>query len=142
MVYDPQRRFVLAVVDTQSDGSELLVDPENLETVRREDVGAPRTIVDDILRRVRMFVQRPDWLAKMFVRRRVSYCFSGPTGSGKSFHLKLIATEVTDLVEELTGKRSSRPTLTGVKWTRQGSRKPTPRAKGSFCTNGNRPPSK
>jgi hypothetical protein len=47
----------------------------------------------------------------MQVRNRCSYLFCGSTGGGKSYHLKLLASEIHDLVEELTGERTSRLVL-------------------------------
>jgi ATP-dependent 26S proteasome regulatory subunit len=108
MLYDPQRRFVLAPVETRTDGSELLADPAKLGEVRREDVGAPKPVVGEIVDKVRQFVEYPDWAAKMRVRQRVSYLFVGGTGTGKSHTLKFIAHEVHDFCEQLTGVRISR----------------------------------
>jgi len=44
----------------------------------------------------------------MRVRQRMSYLFVGPTGTGKTFLLKILARELTDYIENLTGQRVSR----------------------------------
>jgi ATP-dependent 26S proteasome regulatory subunit len=108
VVYDPATQFVLAAIDTGSSGEELLVDPNSIANVRCEDVGAPKPVVGEILARARQFIERPDWIMRMNVRQRCSYLFVGGTGSGKSYHLKLIANGIHDLVEEYTGERASR----------------------------------
>lgn len=108
VVYDPVRQFAVAGIDSHSDGEELLCDPATIASVRRQDVGSPRAVVDEILDRVRQFIDHPDWIETMQCRDRASYLFAGGTGSGKSFHLKLIANEVHDMVEEYTGQRTSR----------------------------------
>jgi SpoVK/Ycf46/Vps4 family AAA+-type ATPase len=102
------KRFVTQVLDDKPTGEHLLADPNQMERLRREDVGAPKPVVDEILRRVRRFAVNPDWMVRMKARQRCSYFFVGGTGCGKSFHLKLIATEWHDLVEEITGTRASR----------------------------------
>ncbi len=108
VLYDPLRQIVLDTVETGSDGEELLVPPDKLETVRYEDVGSPHPVIEEILDRVIMTLEHPDWIQRMRARARCSYLFAGPTGSGKSFHLKLLATRIHDLVEQTTGQRSSR----------------------------------
>jgi hypothetical protein len=108
VVYDPVTRFAVSAIDTSAEGSELLVDPESLERITREQVGAPNQVIDDIMDRIFAFVEYPDWCRRMRVRNRCSYLFTGPTGGGKSYHLKLLARLLHDLVEQLTGERSSR----------------------------------
>src|SRR5262249_6130750 len=39
---------------------------------------------------------------------RMSYLFVGPTGTGKTFLLKILARELTDYIQDLTGQRISR----------------------------------
>ncbi|NLX99631.1 MAG: AAA family ATPase [Rhodopirellula sp.] len=108
VLYDAQRRFVLDLLDTDTDGSELLTDLAKLGAVRRSDVGAPKPIAGEIVDRVRQCFEHPDWVKTMHARQRCSYLLVGGTGCGKSFHLKLVAQEVHDLVEEITGERTSR----------------------------------
>ena len=102
------RKFVHTVIDTQSDGSELLVPPAELSKFSRQDLGAAHPILDEILFRMRMWVRHPEWIESMGARRRASYLLVGPTGGGKSTHLKVIAREQSDDIEELTGQRLSR----------------------------------
>ena len=108
VLYDPVRRFALQPVTSHSDGQELLFDCHKLQRIKREDVGACKPVVDEIINRVRQFVEHPEWIEKLGARQRCSYLFYGPTGGGKSHHLKLIATELHDLVEAVTGHRTSR----------------------------------
>jgi ATP-dependent 26S proteasome regulatory subunit len=108
VVFDPLRRFVLTNVDPQSKGEELLVDPAKLMNIRRKDVGSPKRVVDEIIERFRQFIDHPEWITNMQARKRCSYLFTGGTGTGKSFTLRLITTEVHDMVEEITGRRDSR----------------------------------
>jgi hypothetical protein len=108
VVYDPMTQFALAGIETGSNGEELLVDPSSIANVRRSDVGAPKPVVDAILSRARQYIEHPDWVERMQSRLRCSYMFVGATGGGKSYHLKLIANGIHDLVEQYTGERTSR----------------------------------
>jgi hypothetical protein len=108
VVYDPLTQFVLASIETGSDGDELLVDPATIAAVRRCHVAAPKRVIDEILQRVRLYITHPEWIDAMQARQRCSYLFVGGTGGGKSFHLKLLVNEIHDLVEQHTGQRTSR----------------------------------
>lgn len=108
VVFDPGNKFVLDVLDAESDGTELLVPVSTLDQISRKDVGAVPPVAQEILFRVKSVVTHADWSEKMNVRPTCSYFFAGATGTGKSFSLKLIARELTDYVEELTGRRISR----------------------------------
>jgi hypothetical protein len=108
MVYDALRNFVLEPAETATDGKELLLDLERVDAVRQQDVGAPKPVVDEILAHLKMFVEHPDWVKLMQARMRCSYLFIGGTGTGKSYTLRLIATEYGDFIEAVTGQRVSR----------------------------------
>ncbi|HEV3255656.1 MAG TPA: ATP-binding protein [Gemmataceae bacterium] len=111
VVYNPASHFVNEVIDTESDGEELLTDPSALAHVSRADLGAPHPILDEMLFRVKMWVRQPEWMTRMSCRPRTSYLLVGSTGTGKTMHLKVLARELTDFVEELTGCRTSRLVL-------------------------------
>ena len=68
VLYDPLRRFALHPVTTQSDGTELLFDVDQLQRMDREHVGACKPVVDEIIARVRQFIDHPEWIEKMGVR--------------------------------------------------------------------------
>jgi SpoVK/Ycf46/Vps4 family AAA+-type ATPase len=108
VVYDPLRRVVHQRIEGTSDGSELLTPLEVLDTVSRDLVGAIHPVVDEIRFLLMRNVQHPEWVARMNARNVQSYLFCGPTGTGKSLTLKLLAKEGADLAESLTGERMSR----------------------------------
>lgn len=107
VLYDATTRFVDQVVTNESDGDELLTDLESLDSVSREHLGAPHPILDDMMFRVRQGILYSHWAEQMGARVSASYLFSGPTGTGKTMHLKVLAREVTDFLEDLTGERTS-----------------------------------
>ena len=59
-------------------------------------------------RTLRGGVEQPHWWRALRIRSRCSYLWVGGTGTGKSYHLKLLTNEIHDLVESWTGIRSSR----------------------------------
>ncbi len=108
VVYDAERNFVVAEAQLECGGDDLLVDLAAVPEVRREDVGAPHPVVDEILDDIRIGAERKEWAELMGKRDRRSYLFVGITGGGKSHHLKLISTELHDWIEQQTGHRTSR----------------------------------
>jgi hypothetical protein len=108
VLYDSVRKFVLGPVTTRSNGDELLTNPQSLAAVRREDIGSLHPVVDEIRDRYLAAIEHPHWCRALQVRTRCSYLWVGGSGTGKSFHLKLLANEIHDIVESLTGIRSSR----------------------------------
>ncbi|HVS34805.1 MAG TPA: ATP-binding protein, partial [Gemmataceae bacterium] len=108
VVYDAPRRIVTHVLAGRSDGSELLTPLEALSKVSRKDLGAPHPVLEEMLFRLKMWATCPDWMKQMRARPRMSYLLTGPTGGGKTMHLKVLAAEIADLTEQLTGQRLSR----------------------------------
>lgn len=108
VIYDERHRFVLARANTETQGNELLADLNSLETVHRHQVGSPHPIAEQVVNHFRDAIEHPEWLKQLGSRDRKGYLFIGQTGGGKSYHIKLIATEVHDLVEQVSGKRQSR----------------------------------
>ncbi len=107
VIFDAATRFIDQVVHSGSDGEELLTDLDSLDSVSRADLGAPHPVLDDMLFRIRQDVLYPEWARQMGARLSASYLLSGPTGTGKTMHLKVLAREVADFLEDLTGERTS-----------------------------------
>ncbi len=108
VIYDEDHRFVLSRISTDTSGKELLSVLANLPIVRRHEVGSPHPIAQQVVNHFRDAIERPEWLEALGSRDRKGYLFIGQTGGGKSYHIKLIATEIHDLIEEHTGTRQSR----------------------------------
>lgn len=108
VIYDEKHRFVVGHAHTETKGEELLSNLDNLEIVHRHQVGSPNPIAEQVVNHFRDAVEHPEWLKALGSRDRKSYLFVGGTGGGKSYHIKLICTEIHDLVEHYTGHRESR----------------------------------
>jgi len=108
VIYDEKHRFVVDRAQTETKGEELLCDLAAMPIVRRHQVGSPHPIAEQVVNHFRDAVEHPDWLKALGSRDRKSYLFVGGTGGGKSYHIKMIATEIHDLVEHYTGTRESR----------------------------------
>ena len=107
VLYDASTRFIDQIVHSETGGEELLTDLKALDSVCREHLGAPHPILDEMMFRIRQGILYPKWAEQMGARVSASYLFSGPTGTGKTMHLKVLAREVTDFLEDLTGERTS-----------------------------------
>ncbi len=107
VIFDAATRFIDQVVHSGSDGEELLTDLNSLDFVSRENLGAPHQILDQMLFRIRQGILYSEWSEQMGARLSASYLLSGPTGTGKTMHLKVLAREVADFLEDLTGERTS-----------------------------------
>jgi len=108
VVFDPTRRMAFDRIEQESDGTELLTTVRVLDKVNRADVGAIHPVADEILFRAKRNILHPEWTSKMGAREATSYLFTGPTGTGKSLTLTLIAREITDFVGGLMDERVSR----------------------------------
>jgi len=108
VIYDEKHRFVVGMAHTETKGEELLSNIDSLQTVRRHQVGSPHPVAEQVVNHFRDAVEHPEWLKQLGSRDRKSYLFVGGTGGGKSYHIKLISTEIHDLVEQYTGQRQSR----------------------------------
>lgn len=108
VIFDPLRRMVLGRVKEESDGHELLTPIEDLKLLSRNEIGAPHPILDDMLFRMKSFARHGEWIEQLKMRPTSSYLLAGPTGTGKSTLLKVLAKELSEFVYELTGQWVSR----------------------------------
>lgn len=108
VIFDEKHSFALSRISTETKGNELLTEITKLPTVRRNQVGSPHPVAEQVVNHFRDSLERPEWIEQLGTRDRRGYLFVGQTGGGKSYHVKLIATEIHDLVEEHTGTRTSR----------------------------------
>ena len=52
-------------------------------------------------------MDHPEWIEQMRPKESASYLLVGPTGTGKTLHIKCLARLLMDYIEELTGERVS-----------------------------------
>lgn len=105
---DDGARVVVELIDKASTGEALLTSMEVLDTIDLAQICDLQPAVAEIIFRCESFVSHPEWLKALNVRPSCSYLFCGPTGTGKTMALNIIARKLADYVENLTGKRMSR----------------------------------
>jgi ATP-dependent 26S proteasome regulatory subunit len=108
VVYDPQRRFVHSVVGTERREDAILTPASELSGFSLDGLGAPNPVIWRILRIVRSAIEHPEWEGAMQARKRRSFLFWGPSGTGKTATIKTIVNLVADWFEEVTGLREPR----------------------------------
>ncbi len=108
VIYDDRHRFVLDHANTDTDAKEMLAELDSLPIVHRDQVGSPNEEALMVINHFQDAIEHPEWLEKLGSRDRKGYLFIGSTGGGKSYHIKLIATEIHDMVEKYTGSRQGR----------------------------------
>lgn len=108
VLVDTARKVAHEVIPAPDKGDDLLTPVSELSDFTVESLGSPNPVIDRILKQIRRMVEHPDWVQKMQVRERASYLWHGPTGTGKTAHIKALVNAVADHVEELTGVRDPR----------------------------------
>lgn len=109
VIVDEQRSFIsLVMPEIEDHGESVLTPMEVLDSLDISRYSEISHAADEILFRAKAFVDHPEWLERFEVRNACSFLFCGPTGTGKSTALKIIAKKLSDHVETLTGERQSR----------------------------------
>jgi DNA polymerase III delta prime subunit len=104
MLFDPSTRFIHERIETESDGEELVTDLEILKRINLDELGAPHPMVEEVLFRIQQRILHPDWTSRLQPKDTTSYLLVGPTGTGKTLHIKCIARRLMEFIEELTGE--------------------------------------
>ena len=112
-VVDIVQKQVESGIDIVSDGEMGKISysqyiKHRLNGMTDESSGVEKTSTADFGAPPPDFVEHPDWARQMKVRKRRSYLFHGPTGTGKTFTIKILANLVADWFESLTGHREPR----------------------------------
>jgi hypothetical protein len=104
MLFDPVTRFVYEMIETESDGEELVTPIETLKRIDLEELGAAHPMIEEVLFRIQQRILHPDWTRRLQPKDTTSYLLVGPTGTGKTLHIKYIARRLMEFIEELTGE--------------------------------------
>lgn len=101
----PRRHVAFAVVPPPADYHHRFVERAKVpEVVAGRDVGNPHWILDYLVRRLRVFLFRPDLLERFDLRPRCSVLMTGPSGCGKTLTIRAFLTEYDRLLRERTGR--------------------------------------
>ena len=107
VLLDPMTRFVHESIETESDGEELVTPVEVLARFDTNELGGANPLLEEVLFRIQQRILHPEWTERMRPKDSASYLLVGPTGTGKTLHIKCIARLLMDFIEELTGERVS-----------------------------------
>lgn len=101
----PRRHVAFVVVPPPADYKHRFVDRTRLpEVVSGRDIGSPHWVLDYLVRRLRVFLFRPDLLERFDLRPRCSVLLTGPSGCGKTLTIRAFLSEFDRLLRERTGR--------------------------------------
>jgi SpoVK/Ycf46/Vps4 family AAA+-type ATPase len=102
----PRRHFALGVVPAEAACAHRFLDRGRVpDVVAERDIGNPHPIMDHMIGRLRVFLGRPDLLARFDVRPRFSVLFTGPSGCGKTLTIRAFLRAFDAALVERTGRQ-------------------------------------
>lgn len=108
VLMDEDRRVVSAIINTEPKGDDILTPVETLKGMNIAEYGHINPVAEEILFNAKAFVEHREFCEALRIPKQSSYLFSGPTGTGKSVTLRLIARELMEHVKNVTGQEVSR----------------------------------
>ena len=105
ILVSPTREFAFRFIPGDKDRCHRFVDSEKIpDIVISRDIGKPHWVLGLLIRRMRILMFRPDILERFELRPRFSVLMTGPTGMGKTLHLKAFLSEFARMLEERSGR--------------------------------------
>jgi hypothetical protein len=101
----PRRHLALGVVPPETDYAHRFLDRSRVpDVVAERDIGKPHWILDHLIKRLRVFLFRPDLLARFDLRPRSAVLLTGPSGCGKTLTIRAFLREFDRAIVERTGR--------------------------------------
>lgn len=101
----PRRQVAFRVVPPPADYRHRFLDRTKFpEMIPGRDLGQPHAILEHLLRRLRIFLFRPELMERFELRPRYSVLLTGPSGCGKTSTLHAFLFEFSRLLRERTGR--------------------------------------
>src|SRR5262249_24850329 len=106
LIVCPRRHVALAVVPPEVDFRHRFLDRTRVpDVVAERDIGKPHWVLGPLLRRLRLFLFRPELLARSGMRPGFSVLLTGPTGCGKTLTIRAFLNAFDRLLVERTGRQ-------------------------------------
>jgi ATP-dependent 26S proteasome regulatory subunit len=101
----PRRLVAFAAVPRPAEFAHRFLERGQLpEVLAERDIGNPHWVLDYLLRRVRLFLFRPDLLERFEVRPRCAVLLTGPSGCGKTLTIRAFLHAFRGLLAQRTGR--------------------------------------
>ena len=105
ILVSPTREFAFQFIPGDVGRQHRFVDSEKIpDIVISRDIGKPHWVLGLLIRRMRILMFRTDILERFDLRPRFSVILTGPTGMGKTLHLKAFLSEFKGMLEERSGR--------------------------------------
>lgn len=108
VLYDDLRRMVIGPLTVKPSGEDILCPLAEIDAINLNTLGEVNDVVAEMTFRATSHEDFAEFSKTLGVRASASYLLCGPTGTGKTTALKIVARRLADHVESLTGERISR----------------------------------
>lgn len=102
-----ESRFVLERLEAVDNQNDVLVPLADVDAIDLTTLAELNPAIEEIMVRAEALTKHPEWIEALGVRPTCSYMFCGPTGTGKTTALNIIAKRLADWSGEC-GERQSR----------------------------------
>jgi hypothetical protein len=103
----PRRHLALGVVPAETDCAHRFLDRGRVpDVIAERDIDKPHWILDYAIKRLRVFLFRPDLLKRFDLRPSFSVLLTGPSGCGKTLTIRAFLREFDRLLVERTGRQN------------------------------------
>jgi ATP-dependent 26S proteasome regulatory subunit len=120
VLISPNREFAFRVLPAEKDRKYRFVDASKVpQVIAGRDIGKPHWALGWLIRRARILLFRRDLLARFDLRPRVSLLMTGPSGVGKTLHIRCFLRELSEMLRARTGRDDLGSRLIRVKVSEQ-----------------------
>ena len=104
LLYCRRRLFAFAAIPSDDDRQHRFLDSQKVpDVIPSRDIGKPNKILKRMVQRVRTMLDNPELTGLFNMRPRSNYLFSGPSGTGKTHHIKGFLYEFYEILKAFTG---------------------------------------
>jgi ATP-dependent 26S proteasome regulatory subunit len=102
----PRRHLALGVVPPETDYAHRFLDRSRVpDVIAERDIGKPHWVLAHMMKRLHIFLTRPDLLERFDLRPRFAVLLTGPSGCGKTLTIRAFLRAFDRALVERTGRQ-------------------------------------